>query len=472
MNPFLRYLLLLGCMVSAHLSAQSLPELEREHQQKLETTLEKIAQQRTRIADERIPLTQTLRARETQAQALREQAAAIQRRKDSMSVDLESLRSQVQAEQKEMDYIVRSLIPDYLASWDASLSMGERASVGEQLRHYYVDQEKSDATPVDKLNASLGMIEASLTHLKQGFGGRLYQGQALDAKGLLREAQYAQLGPLLYAYLPKNAEGGILLESETAFPRIREISSADASKIQSLVQTGVGVVPVDPTLGNAMAMEQTRDSLFEHLSKGGLWVFPILLFALVATFVAILKAIQIFGVRNPDMTAIHALVLKLRTGDRSGAQAIAKNQPEPTASMLLAAAQNAGEPSELIEELMYEQILTTQPKLERYLNVIAVTAATAPLLGLLGTVTGIIKTFELMSVFGAGDPKPLISGISEALITTELGLILAIPALVLHALLSRRASGILARLEQMATAVVNGISRKDMNTTKNPHERT
>ncbi len=86
-------------------------------------------------------------------------------------------------------------------------------------------------------------------------------------------------------------------------------------------------------------------------------------------------------------------------------------------------------------------------------------AAVAPLLGLLGTVTGIIKTFDLMQVFGAGDPKPLISGISEALITTELGLILAIPAMIIHAFLSRKAAGILAHLEKLSVAFINSFSR-------------
>ena len=89
----------------------------------------------------------------------------------------------------------------------------------------------------------------------------------------------------------------------------------------------------------------------------------------------------------------------------------------------------------------------------------AVTAAIAPLLGLLGTVTGIIKTFKLMNVFGAGDPKPLISGISQALITTELGLILAIPALILHALLSRKVAGVLARMEKLGVAFMNSLAR-------------
>lgn len=115
-----------------------------------------------------------------------------------------------------------------------------------------------------------------------------------------------------------------------------------------------------------------------------------------------------------------------------------------------------GDP-DLTEELMTESILEEQPGWERYHSLIALTAAIAPLLGLLGTVTGIIKTFQMMEVFGAGDPRPLIGGISEALITTELGLILAIPALLLHAMLSRRAQSLLSRMERCAMAKRIGI---------------
>jgi biopolymer transport protein ExbB len=117
--------------------------------------------------------------------------------------------------------------------------------------------------------------------------------------------------------------------------------------------------------------------------------------------------------------------------------------------------------SELSEDIMAEALMEAQPKFERFLSFIAVTAAIAPLLGLLGTVTGIIKTFEMMGVFGAGDPKPLIGGISEALITTELGLILAIPALLFHALLSRRAQSLLAKMERASVAMVNGLAHQN-----------
>ena len=88
----------------------------------------------------------------------------------------------------------------------------------------------------------------------------------------------------------------------------------------------------------------------------------------------------------------------------------------------------------------------------------AITAAAAPLLGLLGTVIGMIKTFQLITIFGTGDAKSLSSGISEALVTTALGLIVAIPTLILHGALSRMAKHKLGLLEQLSVAFVNGVT--------------
>ena len=88
---------------------------------------------------------------------------------------------------------------------------------------------------------------------------------------------------------------------------------------------------------------------------------------------------------------------------------------------------------------MYATLLEQRNRLERWLGAIAITASVAPLLGLLGTVSGMIATFKAMSLFGAGDARAISEGIAEALITTELGLVVAIPALIAHALMSRRA---------------------------------
>jgi biopolymer transport protein ExbB len=129
----------------------------------------------------------------------------------------------------------------------------------------------------------------------------------------------------------------------------------------------------------------------------------------------------------------------------------------PFGDVLLAGVQHAREEKELLEEVLYEKLLGAQPKLERMLAFVALTAAAAPLLGLLGTVTGMIRTFKLITVFGTGDAKQLSSGISEALITTEFGLYIAVPALLAHALLARLAKGKLSDIEQTSVAFVNGL---------------
>jgi biopolymer transport protein ExbB len=102
------------------------------------------------------------------------------------------------------------------------------------------------------------------------------------------------------------------------------------------------------------------------------------------------------------------------------------------------------------DDRLYAALLDQRNRLERWLGAIAMTASVAPLLGLLGTVSGMITTFKAMTLFGAGDPRVVSGGIAEALITTELGLVVAIPALLAHALMSRKVKSDFAQLENDA----------------------
>jgi biopolymer transport protein ExbB len=111
-------------------------------------------------------------------------------------------------------------------------------------------------------------------------------------------------------------------------------------------------------------------------------------------------------------------------------------------------------PKEVIEEHLHAFILRERLHHERWLPMLAVIAAASPLLGLLGTVVGMVKTFTLITVFGTGNAGKLSSGISEALVTTELGLSVAIPALVLHGFLSYRTQKNLSLLERYAVEFV------------------
>jgi uncharacterized membrane protein len=99
-------------------------------------------------------------------------------------------------------------------------------------------------------------------------------------------------------------------------------------------------------------------------------------------------------------------------------------------------------------------VLAEVPRINRHLPLLKIIAAVAPLMGLLGTVTGMIVTFQAITLFGAGDPRLMAGGISQALITTVLGLCVAIPMLLLHNLVQGRARGITELLQQRAVALV------------------
>jgi biopolymer transport protein ExbB len=438
--------------------AQSLAPLDARADIRIQKSLQDLSTLRETIRAEQVPLVSQLNTLEGEVKTQRREAERLQSVRDSRDVELDSLRQRVDAQQREMDFITRTLLPEFLANFDASLNSGERGEVGESLRQLNLFLENPEATEQAKLSRRLAMMETSIDHVEELIGGHSYPGNALGASGELKPGTFVQLGPLLF--FAGEDGNGIIQETQSLMPKVAPMDASIAGDIPGVAETGTGILPIDTTLGDAWAMETTKDTLLEHLDKGGVWVYPILAFAFISTLVALIKLFQIYTIRQPAAAEVHKIVKALREGDRKQALAMANSQPHPARSMLVSAVENADEAPELVEEVMYECMLTTQPRLERFLNIIALTAATAPLLGLLGTVTGIIKTFKLMSIHGAGDPKPLISGISEALITTELGLVLAIPALVLHALLSRKVSGIMSHIEKLSIAFINALTRK------------
>jgi biopolymer transport protein ExbB len=135
-------------------------------------------------------------------------------------------------------------------------------------------------------------------------------------------------------------------------------------------------------------------------------------------------------------------------------------QAMPVVNVLRAGLAGRGEDRETLESILQEAILRELPRLERFLSVLAVLGAVAPLLGLLGTVTGMIDTFRVITLHGTGDPRMMSGGISEALITTELGLAVAIPVMLLHTFLSRRVDHIVGEMEEKAVALTNTIQKE------------
>jgi biopolymer transport protein ExbB len=126
----------------------------------------------------------------------------------------------------------------------------------------------------------------------------------------------------------------------------------------------------------------------------------------------------------------------------------------PLGRVLAAYESNANADTETIELKLSEAALKEMPGLTKGLLFIKVISVVAPLMGLLGTVTGMIQTFQVITLYGAGDPKLMAGGISQALVTTVLGLTVAIPTVLLHTLVSGRSKRILQVLQEQSAGII------------------
>lgn len=308
------------------------------------------------------------------------------------------------------------------------------------------------------LEQRLAVLDASLARLEELMGGSATPGEAVAQDGAVLQGTQAAFGPVSYFLDDAGKAGGELMASPSG--QLPRLVSESPAAMATLLQGKTTEVPVDPSGGNARALDELGGGPMALIRKGGLWIWPILLLALLSTIFGLIKLVQFLRYREPGDAWINAVLAALRTGERDKAEQLAAQQSHPAGAVLLKLVQTAEHSPDLVEETLYEQLMGVQAKASSMLPVIAITAATAPLLGLLGTVSGMISTFNLITLFGSGDPKPLAGGISEALITTLFGLVVAIPALIIHAFLSRRSQGIVQTTERLGLSFVNGLRTK------------
>lgn len=307
--------------------------------------------------------------------------------------------------------------------------------------------------PVAALDSRLGVVDASLERLAGLLGGSTEPGQATGPDGRVAEGEFAAAGPLAWFSGPGLA-GAAVKSAGGGLPRV---DGEDSKQVAALFDGGEALVGLDVTGGKARALEEINGGPLALFRKGGLWIWPIIGLALLSLVFGIVKLLRFSRYREPGEAWLQAVVGALRSGDRAKAEELAAQPSHPVSGVMKRLVEVSGNTADLVEETLYEQLMGVQQKAASLLPVIAVTAATAPLLGLLGTVSGMIRTFNLITLFGSGDPKPLAGGISEALITTLFGLVVAIPALILHAFLSRRSQGIVQTTERLGLGFVNSL---------------
>jgi biopolymer transport protein ExbB len=236
-------------------------------------------------------------------------------------------------------------------------------------------------------------------------------------------------------FISQNGEGEFAVLSRK--PNSRIVSAAESINRTSSQQITGG--PIDPSRGALLGLMVDTPSLSERIDQGGA-VGQVIIWMAIAGL--------IFGAYRFVILMLTALAV----GGQSKSSKASKSNP--LGRVMLAAEESGDRDLQTFELKIDQAIIKESGKLDAGLNLIKLLAAVAPLLGLLGTVTGMIIVFQQITLFGTGDPKIMAGGISQALVTTVLGLVAAIPLLLIHSFASSASRSVQQVLEEQAAGIV------------------
>lgn len=426
-------------------------------QSDLENALTELSEMRDLISNEKVPMIRKILALEDIVTEKSNKLSRLSRLRDNSDLQLNQLREQVKAIEAQNEYVT-DLLDQFINSFNARIDYSELQLYSEAIEEARFSSEDINLSQNERFERQIKVIKVALDRLEKLTGGYTFEGRALAPSGEIEEGTYVAFGPTVYFASKQSDLAGVtfvkLNSSEAAIAVPEESFSGN---IREFIETGKGDIPIDPTLGKALKIEAVKDTFGEHIAHGGVIGYFIIALGVFCGLISCFKVVEIFRFKTPSPDQVQEVLQQIESGDTSQARDLATRIRGFGGQLLLKGIENINETRSTLEDVLYERILSVRPRIERFLPFIALTAAAGPLLGLLGTVTGMINTFKLITVFGTGDAGNLASGISQALVTTELGLIIAIPSLIIHGFLNRMARQKVGDLEQIAFSFINGI---------------
>ena len=230
-----------------------------------------------------------------------------------------------------------------------------------------------------------------------------------------------------YAFLPRQPAGRF---TKTA----KSVGNADVGE-----QVRFGVDPTGPTGGSLLANLIQTPSLAERAAQGREVGYAIIFVGLIGIGLAFWKLWSLYVLGKAVRAQAGSKTLDVRN---------------PLGRVLKVGEENFKKDIDTLELKLAEAIMAERPSIERGIGAVRIISVVAPLAGLLGTVTGMIVTFQMITLYGTGDPKLMAGGISQALVTTVLGLLVAIPTTLLHSFSASSAKGIISVLEEQSTGIL------------------
>ena len=273
-----------------------------------------------------------------------------------------------------------------------------------------------------------------------------YRAPVLTLQGQVEEKEVVRAGPFSAV-----ADGKYLMW-EPKQGKLRELTRQPPSKYLNTVgdfeaaTSGYAPLALDPSRGSLLTALTDTPNATERVQQGGYVGYVIISLGLMALVLGLIRWVGI--------SIASRGVSKQRKSDYV-------NQGNPLGRVLSVFEENREADTETLELKLDEVVLRETAQLQRYLWIVKTVSVVAPLLGLLGTVTGMIQTFQAITLFGAGDPKMMAGGISEALVTTMLGLITAIPLVLLYDALANSSRRIIDIMDEQSAGLIASRSARD-----------
>ncbi|UPT77418.1 MotA/TolQ/ExbB proton channel family protein [Sulfurovum sp. XGS-02] len=302
--------------------------------------------------------------------------------------------------------------------------------------------------------------------IKQAFGSsiKLYselsslrneKGEFYLPDGKKVEGDIVKVGNIAAYGIAKEAAGALAPAGDGAYKLWNAVGSSDDAKAMFAKEK---TETIDIFAYENLDKEVdyvTEKSFVDTMEDGGVIGYIIFALGLFGLILLGLRVINLMRASTNVQDITQIVVEKVESGKKDEALDAIKGYEGSTARVIKSTLRNIDKNREHVEDVIMENILNESTQIDKFGSFVLVIAAVAPLMGLLGTVTGMIETFEVITEFGTGDPKLLSGGISAALVTTMQGLIVAIPLLLIGNLLSGWAQSIKDSMEQKALHIVN-----------------
>lgn len=356
---------------------------------------------------------------------------------ETQLADLENSLTQSMGSLKELFGVLQQVTSDASGKFQNSVISAQFPSRSEELAQLAEKMSSSSKMPsIDEIEQVWLALQQEMTE-----SGKIaeFTTEVTESDGAKEERPVVRVGSFnLVAdghYLEYNTTTGNVAEL------VRQPAGRFLNSAEELQQTDSGVVAfgLDPTGGSILGLLVQAPSLKERIQQGGTVGYIILALGLVGLLFALERFVSLMLIGNK----VKRQLKKSKPSDDN-----------PLGRVMLIKDKFPQADTETLELKLSEGILREVPKLTRNLTFIKIISVVAPLMGLLGTVTGMINTFQAITLFGTGDPKLMAGGISQALVTTVLGLVVAIPMTLLFAMLHTRSKNMIHILQEQASGII------------------